>query len=107
MRRQLDDGKYCALRVANSREASHILDIHRWHDRLCAKGDRLLKCRVAITHRKVDSPVRRRRPHLRLDLHHPASMRVAVNKLRIRHWLAMRLINPAKQLGIKVARSAG
>ena len=82
-----------------------MLDVHRRYDRLRPKRSRLLRLCIDIVHSKINSPVRWNRSHLRLDLHHATSVRVADHEFRVSHRSAVRVVFPAKQFGVKVAGS--
>ena len=59
---------------------------------------------LAIVDGDVDSPVWRHRSHVRLNLHHPTDVIVAVNDLGIRRRAAIGLRLPTKELRVKIDR---
>src|SRR5207302_1346827 len=59
---------------------------------------------IAVVNSDIDSPIWRHRPHLRLNLHYPADVLVAIGDLGIRRRTAIGLGLPTKELRIKIDR---
>src|SRR5438128_6867422 len=99
---QFDYVEYSTLRIAQDSEATHVRDIS-WRNILpAAKGSSFLCGPIAVVNRNINSPVGRHRSHLRLNLHYPADVIVAIHDLGIRRCATICLGLPTKELRIKI-----
>src|SRR6266446_2114376 len=97
---QLDYIEHPALRIAQHREATHLRDVSGRNILAAAKRRSLLRGPITVINGDIDSPIGRHRAHLRLNVHYPADVIVAVNDLGIRRRTTVGLCLPTEELHV-------
>ena len=99
---QFDDIEHGALRIAQHCKAAHVRNV-RWRNILtAAQGSSFLCGPITVGHSDINSPIRRHRSHLRLNLHYSADVIVAIHDLGIGRRTAVGFGLPTKELRIKI-----